>query len=157
MRPIIFVLLVVFSCTTAVFAGSFKDNGDGTVTDLTTNLMWQQCSAGHVEADCSIVAGSGTYLWENAISYCEGSTLGGFADWRLPNVKELNSIVDTTKAIAPAISTTYFPNTRSLHYWSSTSYAPNVTMAWSVQFSYGFVGNLSKSSSHFVRCVRGGQ
>ena len=56
--------------------GGYKDNGDGTVTDLSTGLIWQQ------------VASSEGMSWEEALAYCEGLSLGGYTDWRLPNKKE---------------------------------------------------------------------
>jgi hypothetical protein len=65
-------------------SNTFVDNSDGTVTDTSTGLMWQQATA------------SGTYTWEQALTYCENLTLpaGGYSDWRMPNRNELQSIVD---------------------------------------------------------------
>jgi hypothetical protein len=60
-------------------------NGNGTITDNVTGLMWQQ-------ADDGI-----TRDWENSLSYCEGLSLGGHIDWHLPNAKELHSIVDYSR------------------------------------------------------------
>lgn len=158
MRTILFALLVMFMvvCTPAAFAGSagFRDNGNGTVTDITTNLMWQQCSDGLSGTGCA----TGTLsivTWDNAISYCEGLSLGGFTDWRLPKIKELQSLVDMTRATAPTINITYFPNTQSI-YWSSTSYAPSTTNAWIVEFGYGYtIGSGYKTNLGYIRCVRG--
>src|SRR3990167_9252666 len=90
-------------------AGSFTDNGNGTVTDSDTGLIWQK------EDDNT------TRTWESAITYCEGLSLS-YTDWRLPNIKELKSIVDNTKD-SPAINKIYFPNTNSSYYWSSTASA----------------------------------
>jgi Protein of unknown function (DUF1566) len=125
----------------------------GTVADNTTNLMWQQCSDGLSDANCA-TGTAALVTWDNAISYCEGLSLGGFSDWRLPNIKELLSIVDMTLATAPAINAT-FPNTISSSYWSSTSYAPNTTSAWIVLFNYGGAGSSNKAVAIYVRCVRG--
>ena len=128
----------------------------GTVTDNATNLMWQQCSAGLSGAGCATGAAV-IYVWDGAlvaITYCEGLSLGDFTDWRLPNSKELRSIVDSTKATAPVIDTTYFPATVSSGYWSSTTYAPGTTGAWSVNFSDGYVGSKPKADGYYVRCVR---
>lgn len=61
------------------------DNGDGTITDLATGLMWQQSDDGT------------TRDWENALDYAESLTLAGHDDWRLPNPKELHSILDYTR------------------------------------------------------------
>jgi hypothetical protein len=62
---------------------SYTDNGDGTVTDNVTGLMWQQQAVP-----------STTYAQSNPTSYCQSLTLGGHADWRLPSIIELLSIVD---------------------------------------------------------------
>lgn len=101
--------------------------------------------------------------WENAITYCEALNLGGYNDWRLPNINELKSIVDRSK-IAPAI-VDGFENICSIHdnvfynsYWSSTTYEGYKGSAWAVDFGYGFVyHNGSKNSANYVRCVRAGQ
>lgn len=134
-------------------AGSFNDNGNSTVTDLTTNLIWQQCSAGLSGAGCATGAAA-TYTWENAISNCEGLSLGGFTDWRLPNVKELKSIADMA-TFGPAINATYFPATQSSNYWSSTTYMGSTTTAWVVVFNDGYTLNAFKTNTSYVRCVRG--
>jgi len=63
-------------------AGRFTDNGDGTVTDHCTGLMWQKETA------------PGEYTWQEALEYCENLSLAGHRNWRLPNVRELESIVD---------------------------------------------------------------
>jgi hypothetical protein len=112
----------------------------GTVTDKTTNLMWQQGT-------------DGPHVWENAISVCEGKSLGGFVDWRLPNVKELISIADMTR-VYPAIDAAYFPDTTALAYWSSTTVLANTSWRWSVNFDSGEPG-ISPLYSLSVRCVRG--
>ena len=125
-------------------AGSFTDNGNGTVSDSNTGLMWQR------EDDNTI------RTWESAITYCEGLSLGSYTDWRLPNIKELKSIVDNTK-YDPAINTTYFPNTNSSYYWSSTTSAGVSSYAWFVFFYDGYVSYGNKSKYYYVRCVRGGQ
>jgi Protein of unknown function (DUF1566)/Putative binding domain, N-terminal/Viral BACON domain len=125
-------------------AGGYADNGDGTVTDTSTGLMWQQ------------QAGSSTQTWEQALAYCEGLNLGGHTDWRLPSVKELQSLVDYSQ-YNPAINTTYFPNAAASWYWSSTTYANYTGSAWVVTFYNGDVVNGGKPGSSYVRAVRSGQ
>ena len=129
--------------------GHLVINGDGTVTDASSGLMWQQVMA------------ATDMIWESAVSYCEGLSLSGYADWRLPSRKELRTIVDYS-VYNPAIYTTYFPHTVSHSYasWSSTIDANNTVYAWYIYFLYGFDGSEnfgSKSSDNFVRAVRGGQ
>ena len=121
----------------------FTINLDGTVTDTSTMLMWQQKSAGKMS-------------WEEAIKYCEDLRLGGYNDWRVPNRSELISLVDDTKH-NPAIDTITFPDTVSSYYWSSATYALGTGLAWCVDFYFGLVDYGSKSGSLYVRAVRGGQ
>lgn len=154
------ITLVVFFLLPGIAVASlvdgFMDNGNGTVTAATTGLMWQQCSAGQSGPGCATGAAV-TYTWDAAIAYCEDLSFGGFTDWRLPNIKEFRSIVDSTIAIpigGPAINTTYFPATQSAVYWSSTTYAPGTAFAWLVGFGDGYVGGNSKTSNYYVRCVR---
>ena len=125
----------------------------GTITDNTTNLMWQQCSDGLSGATCA-AGTAATPTWDSALAYCESLSLGGFTDWRLPNLKELKSIADMTIS-NPSINATYFPNTIASYYWSSTSYAPDTTSAWLVYFYIGSTNATNKSSTFYVRCVRG--
>lgn len=127
------------------YAASFADNGDGTVTDNLTGLMWQQ-GEGNLKT------------WADALSYCNGLSLGGQSDWRLPNIKELQSITDLT-AQHPAIDTAYFPNTHSEWYWSSTTTESNTGSAMAVDFEYGEVYPRDKANYHtyYARCVRGGR
>ena len=119
----------------------FIDNGDGTVTDMVTGLMWQQLTVGKMN-------------WEDAIAYCENLILAGYDDWRLPNLKELTFIVDYTRH-DPSINRTYFPNTMPFVYWSSSPYAGHSYHAWLVNFYYGGVYNGAKAGHYYVRCVRG--
>jgi len=119
-------------------------NGDGTVTDTWTGLMWQQ-------------AGSDSGMsWSDALSYSESMTFGGYTDWRLPSVKELASIVDRSR-YDPAIDDTVFSGDLSDWYWSSSSDASHPGFAWGVRFGSGGVGHGGKSVLNRVRAVRGGQ
>ena len=127
----------------------FVDNGDGTITDKATGLMWAKDGNG---AGCN---NGSTLAWAAAITFAEGLTFAGYSDWRLPNVKELMSIVDYS-AVAPAINST-FTNTQSGYYWSSTTYADGTVNAWSVHFYDGYVSSGGKVLPYYVRPVRGGQ
>jgi len=144
MKKISFLAVVVLLFSgAAVLAGDFTDNGDGTVTDGNTGLMWQQGESGEM-------------VWEDAITCCEDLSLAGYPDWRLPNIKELESITDDSVSYL-AIDTTFFPNAHASYYWSSTTNAFSTSYAWGVYFHYGGVGYLSKSRGFYVRCVRAGQ
>ena len=117
---------------------NFVDNGDGTITDLATGLMWQL-------ADDGI-----TRDWESALSYSENLNLGGYDDWRLPNAKELQSIVDYSKsmqstntaAINDLFNLTEFVDTKGDpnygFYWTSTTHQDGVNKASSAAYvSFG--------------------
>jgi len=130
---------------------SFIDNGDGTVTDDATGLMWEQATD------------STTKTWEEALLYCEGLVLAGYTDWRPPNIKELRSLVDYG-AYAPAIDAAYFPDTVSSVYWSSTTRGHQSQAALYIGFTDGddYVypssnDTITKTDYYYVRAVRGGQ
>jgi len=144
-KGILYVCLAVLFWQGVAFA-AFIDNGNGTITDTGTGLMWQKATA------------PGTYTWEQALTYCENLTLpvGGYSDWRLPNRNELQSIVDYSR-YNPAIDTTYFPGTVASDYWSSTTIAGNTYYAWYVFFYIGGVYDYNKTYGYYVRAVRGGQ
>lgn len=101
----------------------FTNNGDGTITDHATGLMWQQNDNGSA------------ILWEDALSYAENHSYAGYSDWRLPNVKELQSIVDYTRspatsgsaALDPLFQCTQIANEAGESdygcYWSSTTFS----------------------------------
>ncbi|MGD9972825.1 MAG: DUF1566 domain-containing protein [Desulfatirhabdiaceae bacterium] len=129
----------------------YTDNGDGTVTDLSVGLTWQQDTARDNKGSFAWMT------WDEALSYCEGLTLGGHSDWRLPNIKELCSVMDYSRWNM-AINMELFPNTESV-YWSSTTHSGISTgEALNVEAYYG--GNhsrYSKSTGLHVRAVRGGQ
>lgn len=126
---------------------SYTDNGNGTTTDNKTGLVW-------VKDGASAACNNGASLtWEAALNFCEALNFAGYSDWRLPNRRELISIVDYSKS-SPAINDTFFPNTGVGLYWTSTTYLPNSAGAWRVS-SDGIV-NYGGLSSGNVRCVRAG-
>ncbi len=136
------ILLITLGLSTALFA-SFSKNGN-IVTDSSTGLQWQDDAVGS------------NMTWTAAIDYCETLTLDTYSDWRVPNLNELTSMVDNTKA-NPSIDTSVFQNTAPNDYWSSTTYAGGSDSAWYVYFSYGGQYYKGKTNSGYVRCVRAGQ
>ena len=112
------------------------------VLDNNTGLMWQQT----IPTD--------EYKWYDAISYCDDLSYAGYNDWRLPTPQELLTIVDNSK-YSPAIDTTYFPDTPSSYFWSSSTYVYITDYAWIVGFLSGAVSDNNKPNSSYVRCVRG--
>jgi len=137
------ILFIVMGVSITLFA-SFSKTGN-IVTDSITALQWQ---------DDNITLTTKT--WTQAIDYCEALSLDGFSDWRLPNIRELNSLVDDSRA-NPAISPTFtkIVYASSVSYWSSTTYSGR-TLAWRIGFDIGYQSSLAKSSSQYVRCVRAG-
>ena len=139
--------------------GRYTDHGDGTVTDKITKLMWKQCSEGQSGTDCSGGTAT-TKTWQVALQVPANiNTQGGFAgysDWRLPNIKELKSLVER-RCFLPAINATHFPNTKSSLYWSSSPHANFSSYAWSVYFNYGYDNNSNRLNNSYVRLVRTGQ
>jgi hypothetical protein len=148
---------------------AYTVNADGTVTDTTTGLVWDQCVLGNrTSAATSCAANSDDiYTWDIALAEVSNRNAAkhlGYSDWRLPNVKELASLVDISAATAPVINTTAFPDTPTTGddwssgvVWSSTTYAPDSALAWGVFFNGGNTSSFSKFYSLFVRLVRGGQ
>jgi len=138
----------------AYSAGPYVDNGDGTVTDNNTGLMWQKVT-GDTDNNGSVSEGD-KVTWQDALSYCESLSLAGYSDWRLPDIKELTSIVDyTIPEPGPVISGVF--SSKSAWYWSSTP-STNLDSAKYVSFQDGYSGDFFglKSASNYVRCVRGG-
>ena len=143
-RSAVCCILFVVLCSAPPVSAAFIDNGDGTITDTATGLMWQQATA------------PGTYTWQPALDYCANLELGPYSDWRLPDKNELQSLVDYSR-VDPSINTTYFPDTLASNYWSSTTNASYTEGAWSVTFGFGGVYGGNKAGGLYVRAVRSGQ
>jgi len=127
-----------------------------TVTDTQTGLMWATCSAGQIFLFGCIMGAAVSYNWSEALEYAENSTLGGYDDWRLPNIKELQSIVERA-CVTPAINSSIFDHTPAEAFWSASPYASHSYNAWSVSFNYGNSGSHNRDDNNYVRLVRGGQ
>jgi hypothetical protein len=143
-------------------SSQFKDNSDGTVTDLKTKLIWKKCAEGQ-----SWQAGSNTCKpdsdialmlnWSEALERAvKVNSSGGFAgavNWRLPNIKELSSIVENA-CYGPSINLSVFPDSPSGIFWSSTPYIGANDQAWSLRFNYGQNSMNYKYDYYFARLVR---
>jgi len=120
----------------------FTNNNDGTITDNLTNLTWQQLPY------------NDTLSWENALHLADTFSLGQYADWRLPNIKELHSLNDES-LINPSVSTTFFPNIGIKKYWSSTSLNNPQPKAWFFDTHFGITTYANKTARLNVLLVRG--
>jgi hypothetical protein len=121
---------------------SFSDNGDGTVTDNVTRLMWQQ------------TVPTATFEWLAAGAACRDLRLAGHDDWRLPSMVELISIADLDRS-GPTIDVTYFPSTPLDLFWSSTIWGTAPNTASTVNFDRGNTRQQPMvGAAHHVRCVR---
>ena len=143
----------------------FVDNGDGTIIHKATGLMWKKCSEGITGDNCEIIDESvASYSWQDAFKQAKlVNEMGGFAgynDWRLPNIKELASIVEE-QCYQPSINEKIFPNTFADFYWSSTPDMfpeDNGGYAWAFSFENGEMHAVRKSISSryptYLRLVR---
>ncbi len=163
-------------------AQAYVDNGDGTITDTSTGLMWEKKSD-----DGTIHDKDNTYTWCIPSSYLTtnvmdgtiattflatlngGLGFAGYTDWRIPNVKEALSIIDYSvpspgPTVPPAFNTSCAAActvltcscTTNFTYWSSTTYTSGPQNAWWVNLNFGGPNADAKTNPRYVRAVRGG-
>ncbi len=134
-------------------------HGDGTVTDTRTGLTWKQCLEGfdNTGAGCAPVSGQKLFTWEQALTLATSHSFAGHSDWRLPNVKELHSLVEECRT-GPALNDTAFPGEPQAGSVRSSSPAagPVPTIVWDVSFLVGYADQSARSTPAYVRLVRGG-
>jgi len=135
-------------------AGRFTDNQDGTVTDHCTGLMWQKSTA-DINGD-GINGQDDNLGWKDSLVYCENLTFAGHDDWRLPNVRELTSIVDYGRS-DPALNPIFAFGGPSNGSWSSSTCDTDWAYAWYVYFRSGRVEEYRKFVWGLVRAVRNAQ
>ena len=136
-------------------ADRFSYSLDGSeVTDSTTGLVWRRCPEGMAWRGGTCADSATTFTHEGALQRAQAQT-----GWRLPNVKELSSIVDDSK-INPAIYMDAFPSTpftlsnSDSWFWTSTPRLDDPRQVWGVSFSYGKADSYARNTSGYVRLVR---
>jgi len=119
-------------------SNTYTDNGDGTVKDNKTGLIWQKKPS------------ASKLTWEQALSYCINN-LG--KDWRLPTIKELQSVVDYS-SFSPSINNHFFSDAYPGEFWTSTTNSNATHTAWSVNFQFGNSNIDIKTNKLNIRPVR---
>jgi len=143
----------------------FFDNGNQTVTDKLTGLMWTKdgnlIKTRDPGFDNDGTAGDGAVTWKHALDYVKKlnqENYFGYSDWRLPNRKELRSLINYSQVNTAAwLNTLGFSNAKGSWYWSSSISAGNTYGPWFVWMYDGFVYFDFKSNNNYAWPVRGGQ
>jgi len=134
-------------------AESFNPDQQPVVTDKLTGLMWTGCPVQEY-LGCAFPGESlTTFEYPQALSRCSGLYWAEHQDWRLPDIKELGSIVDD-RVEDPAIDGLSFPDTPSAAFWSATSDVTLPNQAWQVDFSDGRILPADQATPSLVRCLR---
>jgi len=145
-KPVYILIVFTFLSYISIVQAGYIDNGDGTVYNTGTNLMWQQATA------------PGVWTWQQADNYCGNLTLASHSDWRLPTIDELSTLYD--KSIpppGPKIDRNFFPDTEASYpYWSSTPEGRPGLM-WFLSFDTGPFNLGVMTETYCVRAVRVGQ
>ena len=119
----------------------FTDNSDGTITDNLTDLNWIQ------------IPSTDSLTWEEALIYAEELAFNNSTNWRLPNIKELQSINEVGIS-NPSINTSFFTVSSNQKYWSSKSLPNQTSEAWFLDSQFGVTSHDSKTLKHAVICVK---
>ncbi len=151
-------LMATQTCRTADLPRSapperYLVNGDGTIRDKVTGLLWKRCSEGQGGETCAN-GKAVTYTWSDAVAVAQGSTFAGGNGWRLPTVSELATLLEY-QCTMPSINLTVFPGTPASNFWSATPYAGYQNGAWNINFNDGVHDNSSKNYLLYVRLVKG--
>jgi hypothetical protein len=150
-------------CDTSQYALSapserYVDNGDGTVTDTVTQLMWMRCSQGQRFEQGRCLGAPVGVDWAAAQAAAEQVNAAGdffYGDWRLPSITEIAAIVER-QCSAPRINLSVFPATPPETYWSATSRPKDPELVYALGFGEQGVVPEPRQAEHHVRLVRNG-
>jgi hypothetical protein len=139
----------------------FQDNGDGTVTDSVSGLMWMRCPLGQVWSDSQCRGTLATYDWPAAHQAAEDVNASGdyfFSDWRVPSLRDLAQITER-QCDDPRINLAIFPGTPAAFFWTSTPRPGEDTddVAYALSFGPEGVKYRPRVERHFLRLVRTAQ
>lgn len=141
--------------TTTKPISSFQLNTDGTVLDTTTKLMWSRCLVGQ-SWDSATGGCTGTarqLSWPEALVESSQTTLAGYSTWRLPNAKEVLTLVERS-CVDPAINLVAFPASNSENMWTGTTVVNQPERSWAIAMYSGKNNSKEKVTRLFVRLVR---
>ncbi len=137
------LFLALLLCCAAPARAGFLDQGT-MVQDQSTGLQWEKGQS------------AAAMNWQQALAYCEACTTGGKPDWRLPNKRELESLVDDTR-VNPALDPVFAAPPATAAFWTSTTVigVQLYDNAWCTILQTGITDLYFKDWTAFVRCVRG--
>jgi len=154
LRGVLSGVIFMMSVSAHAVDGRFLLSSSGhEVIDTSTGLVWRRCIEGQIWTGFSCGGVISRYSWGNALNLAKNQSFSTGYSWRLPNVKELESLVDRTRRY-PSIQTTVFTGSESGYFWTSTPYANDASLAWYVDFGIGRVGVERNNLSFMVRLVR---
>lgn len=153
---------------------TFNDNGS-TVTHNATGLVWKRCLEGQIFFDSSTPTNYAddqctgtitTFNWKDALEQAQTvnsatTAFAGSRDWRVPNLKELRSIVEycqVSNGTVPAVNPDIFPAASADYVWSSSPVVNSTTasLSWAVSFDNGIDDGKSRNTAYAMRLVRAG-
>lgn len=171
------VLILFLVVGTSTYAERYIDNGNGTIKDTKTGLMWKKCSEGQTGNNCAGKAGE--YTWNQAMKQFSRVNFTNYDNWRIPTMHELKSLIYCSNGVSPeeawnnacdgiksrggdhaspTIQQKYFPNT-SFFYWSSSinpNYKDHPKANWMISFynGSGSIGLRTDDYQNNIRLVR---